>query len=445
MQAATLAIAALSIALVTAIISILSYFRERRIEITRKELEDATAQVEEANGLVRVLTNMTSVILLESKNISLYYDTIESYISDDEKSDDKTAKLAMLSVAADIANSNRDRKKIISVYQLMVQNAKEIIKDKTISVYERELAYIELLVAYYNIAIEKAKVEPDAARADLEEALKYVKSAASINPQDSFGYFHEYIGLIYLWYSFTVPADQKRAYLTSAIENFTFAIERNENKASFYNDRAVAYIQRLDAFHDLSVVGKAQNDLKKVKKLDHSFSLAYLNCGDLIIKQLQAKLGIVQYPFIMSSLYLQSYEEKDLTQMMNSVDQAIEEYKEAEKFNPSYPNNFYKRGEAITYKILLLHISNKGRPYTTDQRKQIRDLETSAFNQFLKSMAQDEELLGCMYCTRNFYELTNQLEKAKEINAEIKRVKKENAIRWEELLKGYNYPIPLIE
>lgn len=442
MQSHTLAITALCVTIASIIISVLSLFRENRLMASQQKLEESQRHVLQLEDTMRTLLNVTAVYYLSSDEKDYYFDIVQNYLNGEDKSEqNRVFRLALLNMSAQICERNSDYDELLLFYDKTISEAEEIVSNSKYLTTDIQFAYMELLTAYYQRAKQKVKRNPNGSKEDLQEALNFLEKYSLINSEDTFGNINHMFGLLKLWRVLSDPPQEiaqnnySMRMLDESIEHFSRAINKSANKGVFYNDRSVAYLKKYDVKKDNDYEKKAHDDLEKALHLADS-KHADLNWGSYYIKLIQHHLNLVDLPFSLNYLLDHKAEAYDFEKMHDCVKEAEKHFKAAIEKDATFPNNFYKMAELRIYQILILKLQYSCDSDELENIKATIDAYCKEIETHLaKADSIHKNLLGTLYCRRNYYELID-IEKAFRINEIIKANNPENAEKWEALAKA---------
>lgn len=244
MQAITLAVTALAVTFLTIIIAILNFFRERKLELERDQVENIQKGHKELLETAGVLTSIQIVQSMQVDYDDSYFDAIDEYLTRNRPTKQTVlVRIALWNRIAAIAEKNKMQAKQLKCYNMIIKEATKALHSNEWSDIENETLILATLNAYYKHASELKRQNTKAAKAELEEALAFVEKIKSNKDNDTLGYIQHYKGLLYLWSVLgEEPPEDMKKYLDKAIDYLKASIDLSPTNARFYNDLSVAYM-----------------------------------------------------------------------------------------------------------------------------------------------------------------------------------------------------------
>ncbi len=132
-----------------------------------------------------------------------------------------------------------------------------------------------------------------------------------------------------------------------AIDSYSNAIHMQSNNATFYNDRACAYIDWDDYSKDNSYYHKAFSDLDKAIKLNPLFAEAYINRGYIYDSLEKYNEAISDYSkaIELTPEYAATYSNRGATYInLKKYDKAAADFDKAIELDPEFANSYKHYG-----------------------------------------------------------------------------------------------------
>lgn len=440
MQAITLAVTALAVTFLTIIIAILNFFRERKLELERDQVENIQKGHKELLETAGVLTSIQIVQSMQVDYDDSYFDAIDEYLTRNRPTKQTVlVRIALWNRIAAIAEKNKMQAKQLKCYNMIIKEATKALHSNEWSDIENETLILATLNAYYKHASELKRQNTKAAKAELEEALAFVEKIKSNKDNDTLGYIQHYKGLLYLWSVLgEEPPEDMKKYLDKAIDYLKASIDLSPTNARFYNDLSVAYIRQFEISGDDSFKNLALKTLTYGLTFDPQHGLTYLNRATVEQKALlRHTFGIEGEVFTISEMkrgLVSNINNESYPVIIERIDTACQDLEKAQLYRPKYTNNFYKKAELLLYKILIVqHAQSMG---WEKPDYPLKDLQSEIESNFEFSDSINPEVLGCLYIKRNYYDYLNLETELQKINTIIKKKSHHNALEWEKLHKN---------
>lgn len=177
----------------------------------------------------------------------------------------------------------------------------------------------------------------------------------------------------------------------------------------------------LQQIYDVSGSSETYDEFVKIYdqiyELNPDYYKAYLNHAGMIIKAVRKKLELgnldtfpdykgwveQEQPNIDSATY---------DDALSQIEEAIVKLKKVQKLKPDFINGYYKMGEAVTIKIMLMNKLEKPVEQKNLEKK-------TAEESFSRARAISEDAIACKYCEYAFYQLIGDNDRAEKIKEEI--------------------------
>ena len=403
-QNTTLTTATLSIMIVTLTSTIITIFREKKIQKDNDKIERMSKNIDLIDNQIRALCSISSIQILEEKDSESYYDLITQYIDESRVSD--YSKLALLSLKAKLLQSTTfGKEEEVICYDKIIEIANRI-EESNAPVIDKQFILIESINALYKKA--RIKLYEGNSIENLKHIQKRIKKLTDLNPRDTFGQINNLSGLIHFWKAKSLEGDEKEKELQSAKEDFNNAIIKMPNKKEYLNHLGITYIE-LNSLND----GRAYE--KKAIKLYNEiitqypdYSKAFTNLSHIYTDSFLSDLGIM--PDMPLSYYLSKISNIS-TKTKKKLKKAIKYSKKAHHLAPNFIDNYFRLGALKTYEYLIQLIKNK---YYNNSR-----IKSEIEGYFDKADRIIDSANKTQVFRRNYYELTGDIKRAEAINDKL--------------------------
>ncbi len=422
MQANTLAISGIAIALGSVIIAILSFVREKKVDKYNIAIENNVQKIKQSEELIKTLTNVISIQFIEQKNKELYFDVIRKYIDKETLKSDHPYKehllVAHIGIKAHALNELHQGDHKPEKYEEIVNIADSVIQSPSTTDLNRHFAYLEGLHALYQMIKYKIQIDPKSANNEIKKAQKYLGEIAE-DTADRFGHIANLRGLIYYWSGIaavrTKKQNESNKLFKKAIYEFDNAIKKNPHKVEFLNHRMVALQQLFDQNDPFVDKYTLEKGYRELLALNPEYSKSNLNYASYLIREVNKKLKLERldtFPDFRSILDSPKVKNlKTYIYCMKMLKEAEEKLQKCQAAEPTYINGYYKMVEMLTIKLLL--IKSRGK----------HNLEMKCINQIQETIEKADEFdypsLPLLYCKCAFYKLNDDEEKADETYSKI--------------------------
>lgn len=430
-QSKTLAIASFSVAMVSMINTILSIFRDKKIqrdtesiEESKKVIEELQIKLNDMENTLNTITSVNAIQILETKDSECYYDLINQYLNTTEKNN--YSKIALLSLKTVISKSNeKGPLEEINCYNEIIEIADEIIKNDTTSNVDKQFALLESVNALYKRA--RIKMHKNDGFNDLMRAHNQLVMLASLNPIDTFGHIDNLIGLVHFWTAKTVDKqEEKLHHLRIAEHYFNGALLKHPTKVEYLNHLGVTKINLYETNQNSNVFFEIIEIYNKIININPSYAKAYTNMAHIYCDVFKNVMHIKDH--IPLTIFLQNnYNKDELQEAQNYLTDAEQNIDKALRLAPEFIDNNYRKGAILTYKFFMRKIINP--QYNSSCNINLIKGYFSIADKII------ENATKTLVYKRNFYQLINQNENANEINKILLARKDRFAESWQ---KEYN-------
>lgn len=440
MQSVTLAVSAISISLFTGIVSVFMFFKEKKTKSLNIEVEKNLLEITKEREIL-------SKLLYLQANHSYYLSEIQykSLISigDEICNSNILYKYQLLYIVASLlqekANNPKNTDiKIREIYRQIIRFTKQIITDSSVKSDTKTEAIFMFVDAHYSIFRNEFDKNPDTTNIqNLEVAIFYLNeyNYLSIEPDNNVSSTElNLIGLIYYWmYKYSIKnstiSDNKRKELLFNSENFfKQAITKKSDKEQIHNNYGCCLLEigKYYASKNASMLcdeyyNKAYIEFKNAIKIFDSYEKPYINLIDICCFRIKSILGLTQNVYLLHPLIAKNDISNE--EIKKYIKEGESYYNSALKSGKILYNVYYKMAELEIYRLLISYREKDG---------QNKNIENRIIKLLNKSEA-DKKSIKLLYKKRDFYELCDKREDAKNVNFQIQTVDSENAECWKKL------------
>ena len=417
-QSITLAVTTLSATLAGVVNSVISVFRDKKIQKDEEQITKLRLSIEAMESAVKTISSISAIQILEAKDSEYFYDLITQYIED--TSGNNYSKLALLSLKSSISKRNivgLDQE--ISCYTEIIDIASQIIKDSDNSI-DKHFALLESTNALYKRA--RINLYTKDATDDLLLAKKQMNALQKLNPIDTYGHVYNLHGLVHFWTSKIASVNERNSELMSAKSYFELALKKYPDKVEYLNHLGVTYINLFELQGKEEDKDEAIKTFKRIIEINPNYSKAYTNYAHILLDQFKKSANISD-----SIGFSKSINNKLTQEIVNEanmlLDNAENKLKKAINLAPNFIDNYYKYGALLTYKYYIEKNQNPDFCNETIQK--------NIDNYFKKA---DKIITGAtktLVYKRNFHELIGEIETAKKINDDLINNGNKYAIEWQ--------------
>lgn len=448
MQAATLAVSAISVALVTCIISILLFFREKKLEFNDKKTEENNIKIEKMMIEVEQQKNLLSDLLFWQTNNSKYMLGMQieavkkigdSIISKDIVPDRYQYLLIICSLLENQILKVSENEQI-DFCQYISKYSKAILDNEALKKQEKYLAIFYYVNAKYRIfRLTDLKMFGNDVESPLESVKDYIEKFKT-----SFTDFDEHMssvdlnlfGLIYYWDAAHKLNNYENYNHTEILENLTISQQylisantKNKSNIHILNSLGCCYIGFAKYYdfignnYDMTLrfLNKAEDVFKSIINIDPTYEMSYINLADICCKKIKNSIGVYSYDYILNQ-HIKKVTKKQEQDIIKLIEEGKNYIAKAEQIGKVLFNVYYRQAELNVFEIFISTILKK------DCTKLIEDCE-SALNKSLDL----KPTLQALTIKRQLYSLTGNSKDEDVTNLKIMEVNKENALKWQEL------------
>ncbi len=450
MQASTLAISAISVTLVTSIISILLFFREKKLELNNKKTEENNVIIEKMIEEVEEQKKLLSDLLFWQTNDSKYMLGIQieaikkigdSIILKDTVEDRYQYLLIICSILENQILTVSETEQSVFC-EAISKYSKAILDNENLKKKEKYIAVFYYVNAKYR---EFRLTDINSFRNEVESPLESVKEYIE-DFKTSFISFDEHMssvdlnlfGLIYYWDASHKLNNYKNVNSQEILDNLNTAEKylksantKNKSNIHILNSLGCCYIVFAKYYdfikHDndkiLYYLRKAEDIFKTIISKDPTYEMSYINLTDICCKKIKCIIGVYSYDYILKK-QLKKVSYTQTKKIITLIKEGRKYIEKAEKTGKVLFNVYYRNAELYLFEIFVL-MARKNE--YSDQFKYCEELLDKSYN--LKPTLQ------ALTIKRQLYSLTNIKNLENDINKEIMKVNKENALKWQELKK----------
>lgn len=421
-QSRTLTIASFSVAMVSLINTILSVFRDKKLQKDQKNIEELKTNIEQMEATIKTIASISAIQILESKDSECYYDMINQYLKILEKNEH--SKLALLSLKATISRSEKGKQlQEVSCYNDIINIASIILKSSD-SPVDRQFALLESVNALYKRArIKLYEGNAKDAKEDLETAKEQLVMLSALNPIDTFGHVFNLIGLVHFWTAKVESSDSKFTELQSAERFFSYALNKCSNKPEYLNHMGVTKINLYEYSPKEYLFTEIKDIYRNIISNNPNYFKAYTNLAHIYMDRFKYKFNILDY-MPLSAILSQDHTHDIIEEADKILIEAEKYLNKALELAPKFIDNHYKYGALLTYKYLLKKLEDNNYYDLEYERNIIKH-----FNQADSIM---KDATKTLVYKRNFYEITGDVNEARKINNILIERKDKFALKWNE-------------
>jgi len=415
MQANTLTIAGLVVALASLILTVLTIYKEKKANYDNHLINQSYETIKKAEQAIKELANIASIQFVGEKQREFYSGAIRQYIEEKSQNPQDSSYIHFrIIIISSLLNGNNEGITEDEKYDLILKYSEEIIENPHATTLDIRFAYMESLHALYQKIKRNISRNPYAAKKDIKKVNKYLQFV-SYTVDDDYGHVANLYGLVMMWSGISeIRCQHKRegmALIQRSIAYFDEAIEKNINKVEFYNHKMVALYQLYAA------TGEAyyRNDFEKIyeeaRKKDINYYKIHLNYASILLVDVMNDVKLEPlsgFPDYSKYTALANVEYQELLEKINYAKELL---KKVQQLNPEFINGYYKMGEAITIEIVINNILGK------DSTQLIK----SAKKNFSKAESISDCTMGYLYTNYCFCKLIGEDEKANELREKIKK------------------------
>lgn len=450
MQAATLAVSAISVALVTCIISILLFFREKKLELNDKKTEENNIKIEKMMIEVEQQKNLLSDLLFWQTNNSKYMLGMQieavkkigdSIILKDTVHDRYQYLLIICSILENQILKVSETEQI-DFCQSISKYSKAILDNEALKKQEKYLAIFYYVNAKYRIfRLTDLKMFGNDVESPLESVKEYIEKFKT-----SFTDFDEHMssvdlnlfGLIYYWDAAHKLNNYESYNHTEILENLKtsqqYLISANtKNKSNIHilNSLGCCYIgfakyyDFIEKNYDMTLrfLNKAEDVFKSIINIEPTYEMSYINLADICCKKIKTLIGAYSYDYMLNQ-HIKKVTKKQEQTIINLIAEGKNYIAKAEQIGKVLFNVYYRQAELNVFEIFIATIRKK------ECSKLIEDCENT-----LKKSLDLKRTLQALTIKRQLYSLIGNSKDEDNTNYEIMAVNKENAEKWIELKK----------
>lgn len=452
LQATTLTITTISTTMVCAIVSILIFYRELKIEKSNIKIEKSIHELSMLRDNTDALMELFYLQSLQSQYLyERPYERIieigESILSN-EISPDTYSYHCLYAINGylekQIGDGQYTTDDKVSVVDLIIKFAKKIAEEPSLSETQKSLAYIQLSNSYFKrfrtLYLLKHTAE---SLTDLDHAIKYLKliddkaMSKSIVTLATLIYYWRFMVYNHRYIYTSIPTLQRenlKEQLYCLKEAESYLREESESDGIYANLRGciqfgyAKYYDTIDegANADTSL-GNAEKIFKDLYVQDNEYWAALINQVDIIIYKIECCLNIT-HPCLLSQTML-NITDAMIQEISTHIDNAKKIFDIIKNKNINY---YYKLADVLTYEYI---VKTKKRD-CEDQKSCIAELNkiaTAIENNLDSANNLEANTLMVLCRRRSFFELIGEKQKADDVNHFIKKVDQENGQYWERL------------
>lgn len=398
MQANTLTIASLVVALASIILSVLTFYKEKKANQYDEILNQNLSKIKEAEIYMLELADISSLQFIDDSYKDFYAGVISQHL--EERLEDHNnylytcSRIVLISnILKHISMCNKKDKKL-DKYAKIIEYAKQIIEKNPDDSLASKFAHMEIINALYQKIKINLSEDPTFSEDDIKEAKKHISFVLK-NTDDEFGYIENLQGLIYYWSGMSKIRCNKKdgiKLINDANEHFIKAIEKNPHNEKFINNRIAVLCQRFKVNGNEDDYKEASRLYYNANVLQKNYHKLHLCYGSLLLEKVKKDIGI-------TNIELAANYTKKRNVDYNAAKLLIKEAKEkiniALQLNRQFANNHYKLSEAILVELVIKKELNEN---DTDElidlaKKELEIVEQSEHN----------KVKGFLFVAHGFY------------------------------------------
>lgn len=371
MQATTLAITSLSIAVAGTSLSLLGIYREKKVQQSAQRIEE---MVNDLDSLKKDIPGMINLIALQGSEYSAeYIDNIAAclkLVSPNDASPLLHSQMCFVlintiekvyKIYSDEGRNNIKKEELNELYNTIINYCDIIAADDSFSHQYKDFAKLKRIFYLYHKSRLVVRENPEEANSSLKLALRDITVVGGYS--DSTGQISALCGQINLWYGKTaeIKRAEKIEYFKRSMYNFQKAINNDGTNDVFYNAYAVVIMNiamlLMEPPQDLknaeAKFSEAQSILRERRDLNSNLSKIYLNIGDCIIHRILIKLNVNIFPsFVIGEMKIPTdlQEQQEISSM---ADEAITSIEQSIALDTSFLDGYYQLPLALILKLLV--------------------------------------------------------------------------------------------
>lgn len=385
MQSITLAITGISITVVSIVISLLSIYREKKIEEANQLIEDLKKKIDtlqdssrqQQEKLNENLKKMINLLALQSSEYSeQYFDNILNCIENidvDQLEDTIKTQMSfvMVNTVEKIYNvsSRQARFKLkddisMEAYKKLLLYSQYMLDDKVLKTQNHEL-YEFALLKYTFYLYQMARIEE---RTNVANAHTNLKNAYEIIPQltkmkDTNGYIHNLCGTICIWLAKTKESkinDNKKLSLFIEAQKFIEHALTKDHNFIFSNNRAIVlmniayeYKKRANWSLAYQYLNEAKTELQHTLQYNENYHFPYNNLANINRNLIEIMIKIKDFYEDYAQITFKNITKSEKEKIKHYIDEGESYLKKSIKIEPNFLDNYYNSATFYLYSYLL--------------------------------------------------------------------------------------------
>lgn len=401
MQSITLAVTGISVTVVSIVVSLISIYREKKIEEAEHLVESLKQELSNIKDDTRIkqerlnenLKKMINLLALQASEFSeQYFDNILSCIDNIEVEElEDTIKTQMSFVMVntiekiyDVSNIEARFKHKDTVnreaYEKIIKYSKCMLQDKNLN---KEL-YDFAILKYAFYLYELARLEE---RADVDKAKNYFHEAYGLigelqKMKDTNGYIHYLCGIITLWLGKTDYIKFPEGQLNKFNEALYFINEAlvREHNFRFINNKAVAlmnigYVYKQQGNKNLAVENllNAKKELMNALQYNENYHLPYNNLANINRNLLEIMIGVRYFYEDYNNISFDGLNGEEIKKVNNYIKESYSYLNKSIDIEPNFIDNYYNVATFYLYNYLLEN--KKDKKYIKKAKAMLRKAE----------------------------------------------------------------------
>lgn len=441
MQAATLTITGISMALIISVLSILAFYKEKKQEIQNEMIEtnqlSTDKEKELLSKLIYIQTNKSRYML--GLQLNYLFEIGDEIYNSEIKFRSRFLYITCSLLETLIDNCTESGLTPKEVYNKIIFFSKSIIDDNTIAHYEKMDAIFIYVNANYRIFRDELEKNPDITNIDnLNSAINCLEQSRLLVPSTDTKITStqlNLIGLVYYWkfnYLFAngeYETIKKENLINKAVSSFEDAVVKNSGNEQIYNNYGCSLIGfgKYYAFlNNESLSNENYNQaiyqFNKALGILGTYEKPYINLIDICCLKIRLILKLTNPIYLLRPLILSDEDFDEKVEEQITIGEGY--VKQVKQLGKLLYNVYYKIAELETYKLLLSLRENS---------TNVNEIKDTIEDYLLKS-DEDKKTIKSLKKKRQFFELCGDYENMKKVNFEIMNLDHKNAEEWSRLI-----------
>ena len=438
MQAATLTITGISMALIISVLTIISIYKEKQKEIENEKIENDQSNADKERyflaRLVYIQTNKSRYML--GLQLNYLIEVGNEILNSDIHCKSQLLYITCSLLESQIVNCNEFRTSPKEIYDKIIFFSKSIIEDGTIEKSKKIDAIFMFVNANYRIFRDALERNPDITNIEnLNLSIQCLEqnkiSEFSTDEKITSAQLNLY-GLIYYWkfnYSFANKDHEDiEQLIKKSVDFFENAVRNNNRNEQIYNNYGCSLIgfgkyyasknnEIASNYYDKAIV-----QFNSAKIILDSYEKPYINLIDICCLKIRLTLKLTGTVYLLRPLI---HSNENFDQMVKEqIEIGKGYYKKAEQSGKLLYNVYYKIAELETYKLLLALRQNSA---------DSEDIKRTIMH-YLSKSEEDKKTVKSLKKKRQVLELCGDIKEMEKVNTEIMILDYNNSEEWNKLI-----------